>query len=205
MWSHDAIGWHWHTNPPPFILDQGNLTVTALRASNLKAADRSGTSDPFVIFTLDDLKVHKTEVIKKNLNPVFKNEMFTVPVVRLCKSQNESDSYLSLSHFSIALSCWHGTQGFCIWLGSSWLGQTDWGRIHTIHWGRIGKLLGKRSRNRLGGRWRIAQGPTSMATSAISAQTHWNISLLGYNSYIYTCFRNSCWCWYWCWRKSLGR
>jgi Ca2+-dependent lipid-binding protein len=63
------------------LLDQGNLTVTVLKAANLKPADRSGNSDPFVVFTLDEQKVHKTEVLKKTLNPVFKNEVFTVPVV----------------------------------------------------------------------------------------------------------------------------
>ncbi|KAI8333575.1 C2 domain-containing protein [Chlamydoabsidia padenii] len=67
-------------DPSESLENQGNLTVTVLKANNLKAADRSGTSDPFVLFTLDDVKVYKTEVIKKTLNPVFKNESFTVPV-----------------------------------------------------------------------------------------------------------------------------
>lgn len=63
------------------IIDQGNLTVTVLSASNLPAVDRSGTSDPFVVFYLDGQKVHKTEVYKKQLDPKFKDEVFTVPVV----------------------------------------------------------------------------------------------------------------------------
>ncbi|KAI8099690.1 C2 domain-containing protein [Halteromyces radiatus] len=67
-------------DPAESLENQGNLTVTALKASNLKAADRSGTSDPYVVFSVDDVKVHKTETIKKTLNPVFKNETFTVPV-----------------------------------------------------------------------------------------------------------------------------
>lgn len=63
------------------MIDQGNLTVTVLSASNLPAVDRSGTSDPYVVFYLDGQKVHKTEVYKKQLDPKFKDEVFTVPVV----------------------------------------------------------------------------------------------------------------------------
>lgn len=55
--------------------------MTPIRANNLPSADRSGTSDPFVVFSMEDVKVHKTEVYKKQLNPVFENEQFTVPVV----------------------------------------------------------------------------------------------------------------------------
>ncbi|KAF7731922.1 hypothetical protein EC973_007753 [Apophysomyces ossiformis] len=67
-------------DPNESLENQGNLTVTALKATNLPAADRSGTSDPYVVFLMNGEKVHKTEVHKKNLNPVFKNESFTVPV-----------------------------------------------------------------------------------------------------------------------------
>lgn len=61
--------------------------MTPIRASNLPSADRSGTSDPFVVFLMEDIKVHKTEVYKKELNPKFENEQFTVPVVSIesCK------------------------------------------------------------------------------------------------------------------------
>ncbi|ORZ23286.1 C2 domain-containing protein [Absidia repens] len=67
-------------DPAESLENQGNLTVTALKATDLKAADRSGYSDPYVVFSLDGEKLHKTEPIKKTLNPVFKNESFTVPV-----------------------------------------------------------------------------------------------------------------------------
>jgi Ca2+-dependent lipid-binding protein len=61
--------------------DQGNLTVTPLKANNLPAADRSGTSDPYVVFLLNGQKIKKTEVYKKNINPVFsKDELFVVPI-----------------------------------------------------------------------------------------------------------------------------
>lgn len=61
-------------------IDQGNLTVTALSASGLKAADRSGTSDPYCVFSLDGEKVYKTQTYKKQLAPVFKNETFVAPI-----------------------------------------------------------------------------------------------------------------------------
>ncbi|CAO3643790.1 unnamed protein product [Cunninghamella blakesleeana] len=67
-------------DPSESLENQGNLTVTAIKATDLKAADRSGTSDPYIVFTIDDAKLHKTEVHKKTLNPVFRNETFTAPV-----------------------------------------------------------------------------------------------------------------------------
>ena len=57
------------------------MTVTVISASGLKAADKSGTSDPFAIFSVNGEKVYKTETYKKQLNPTFKNEVFTVPIV----------------------------------------------------------------------------------------------------------------------------
>ncbi|ORY88542.1 C2 domain-containing protein [Syncephalastrum racemosum] len=67
-------------DPKESLENQGNLTVTPIRAKDLKVADRSGMSDPFVVFHVDGVKVHKTEVYKKDLNPTFKDEVFTVPV-----------------------------------------------------------------------------------------------------------------------------
>lgn len=64
------------------FIDQGNLTVTALSASGLRAADKSGTSDPYCVFSVNDEKVYKTETYKKQLAPVFKNETFVAPVSR---------------------------------------------------------------------------------------------------------------------------
>ncbi|KAI9008912.1 C2 domain-containing protein [Phycomyces nitens] len=69
-------------DPSESLENQGNLTVTAIKATNLKGVDRSGTSDPYVVFSMNDVKLHKTEVHKKDLNPVFKNEVFTVPVLQ---------------------------------------------------------------------------------------------------------------------------
>lgn len=70
-----------HTNRYFSIVDQGNLTVTPIQAQNLPAVDRSGASDPYVVFMLNGEKAKKTEVYKKNLNPKFsKEEMFVLPV-----------------------------------------------------------------------------------------------------------------------------
>ncbi|KAF9199830.1 hypothetical protein BGZ49_010006 [Haplosporangium sp. Z 27] len=59
--------------------NMGTLTVTLVKARDLIAADRSGTSDPYVIFKLNGTEVHKSQVIKKTLNPDF-NETFVVPI-----------------------------------------------------------------------------------------------------------------------------
>lgn len=68
-------------NPDESIENQGVLTVTLLNAKNLKAADKSGTSDPYVRFIINGDIVHKSATIKKNCNPVWKNEVFEVPIV----------------------------------------------------------------------------------------------------------------------------
>ncbi|KAI8968003.1 C2 domain-containing protein [Mycotypha africana] len=68
-------------DPAESLENQGNLTVHVVKANNLTAADRSGTSDPFIRFYLEDQRVYKTQTYKKTLNPVFKDETFTVPVV----------------------------------------------------------------------------------------------------------------------------
>jgi Ca2+-dependent lipid-binding protein len=61
---------------------EGNtqIKVSILGARNLKPVDAGGTSDPFVRATLQgtDKKVHKTAIIKKNLNPSWPGEEFFV-------------------------------------------------------------------------------------------------------------------------------
>ncbi|KAI8061632.1 hypothetical protein BC940DRAFT_279508 [Gongronella butleri] len=61
--------------------NQGNLTVTLLDAKHVMAADKSGTSDPYVRFTINGERVYKSPVIKKTLNPVWKNAQFTIPIL----------------------------------------------------------------------------------------------------------------------------
>jgi Ca2+-dependent lipid-binding protein len=62
-------------------LDQGNLTVTLISASGLKAADKNGSSDPYCVFTVNNVKIYKSQTYKKQLAPVFKNESFVAPIV----------------------------------------------------------------------------------------------------------------------------
>src|SRR3954467_2462691 len=69
----------------------GILHVELASAANLYAADRSGTSDPFVEFILDGKKVFKSKVIKKTLNPVW-DESFDVAIT----SRTLSVFYLEL-------------------------------------------------------------------------------------------------------------
>lgn len=54
-----------------FALDSGQLRVDLLDAKDIPAVDRSGKSDPYAVFLLNGVKVHKSEVHKKTLSPVF--------------------------------------------------------------------------------------------------------------------------------------
>ncbi|KAI8389419.1 C2 domain-containing protein [Blakeslea trispora] len=67
-------------DPQESMENQGILRVTLLSARNLRAADKSGTSDPYVKFIIDGDVVHKSAYIKKNCNPTWKDEMFEVPI-----------------------------------------------------------------------------------------------------------------------------
>ncbi|CAO3617263.1 unnamed protein product [Cunninghamella echinulata] len=80
------------TLPPEESLEnQGRLTVVPLSASNLKAADRSGKSDPYLVFKMNDERIFKSDVYKKQLNPKFdsKKETFVLPVPRRIGSKLE--------------------------------------------------------------------------------------------------------------------
>ncbi|KAF9977162.1 hypothetical protein BGZ73_006833 [Actinomortierella ambigua] len=59
--------------------NMGNLSCTLIRGRNLVAADRGGSSDPFVVFRLNGKEVYKSECVKKTLDPEF-NEQFTIPI-----------------------------------------------------------------------------------------------------------------------------
>ncbi|KAF9322332.1 hypothetical protein BG003_000002 [Podila horticola] len=65
--------------PKERLDNMGNMAVTLVRGKDLIAADRGGASDPYVVFKLNGKEVHKSEVIKKTLNPEF-NEKFVVGV-----------------------------------------------------------------------------------------------------------------------------
>ncbi|KAJ3567153.1 hypothetical protein NP233_g6551 [Leucocoprinus birnbaumii] len=62
------------------VSNMGVLRVDLLYGTDIRGVDRSGKSDPFAVFTLDDQKVFKSQVKKKTLSPEW-NEFFecTVP------------------------------------------------------------------------------------------------------------------------------
>lgn len=68
-------------NPDESLDNQGILTVDLVGAQNLMAADKTGTSDPYVVFNVNGERVHKSEVIRKTCNPKWTRERFTVPIV----------------------------------------------------------------------------------------------------------------------------
>lgn len=50
---------------------QGKLTVTVVRANDLKNMEMIGKSDPYVVLYIRPLFKVKTKVIENNLNPVW--------------------------------------------------------------------------------------------------------------------------------------
>lgn len=67
--------------------------MNLISASGLKAADKSGSSDPYCVFSLNRVKIYKTQTYKKQLAPVFKNESFVAPVVARPKAELEVKIY----------------------------------------------------------------------------------------------------------------
>jgi len=61
------------------INNMGTVSITVKNATDLPAADRAGTSDPYIIFTCNGEQVHRTQTIKKTLNPEY-NEKFELSV-----------------------------------------------------------------------------------------------------------------------------
>lgn len=61
--------------PRESVNNQGLLHVSLLDGRDLRAADRSGKSDPYVVFVLNDEKVYKSETIKKTLSPDWNEEL----------------------------------------------------------------------------------------------------------------------------------
>ncbi|OBZ83487.1 Uncharacterized protein PYUK71.03c, partial [Choanephora cucurbitarum] len=81
-------------DPNESLENQGNLSVALISASGLKAADKSGTSDPYCLFTINNEKVYKSQTYKKQLAPVFdKSETFTVPILARKKALFEVKIY----------------------------------------------------------------------------------------------------------------
>ncbi|KAJ2030965.1 Tricalbin-2 [Coemansia sp. S610] len=55
--------------PTESICDQGVVRLRITSASDLPAADKSGTSDPYVVALVDGVKVWESQTLKKTLNP----------------------------------------------------------------------------------------------------------------------------------------
>ncbi|KAJ2745348.1 Tricalbin-2 [Coemansia sp. BCRC 34301] len=55
--------------PAESICDQGMVRLRITSATNLPAADKSGTSDPYVVALVDGVKVWVSPTLKKTLNP----------------------------------------------------------------------------------------------------------------------------------------
>ncbi|KAJ1900317.1 Tricalbin-2 [Kickxella alabastrina] len=55
--------------PSESIADQGLVRLRIASATNLPAADKSGTSDPYVVALVDGVKVWESQTLKKTLNP----------------------------------------------------------------------------------------------------------------------------------------
>ncbi|KAF9990464.1 hypothetical protein BGZ75_001644 [Mortierella antarctica] len=72
--------------PKERLDNMGNMNVTLVRAKNLIAADRGGSSDPFIVFKVNGKEVYKSEVVKKTLNPEY-NESFVVPIASRAEDQ----------------------------------------------------------------------------------------------------------------------
>ncbi|KAJ1733653.1 Tricalbin-2 [Coemansia biformis] len=56
------------------ITDQGMVRMRIKSATHLPAADKSGTSDPYVVALIDGVKVWEGETIKKTLNPCWNEQ-----------------------------------------------------------------------------------------------------------------------------------
>ncbi|OJA07635.1 hypothetical protein AZE42_01107 [Rhizopogon vesiculosus] len=65
--------------PRESINNQGMLRVDLLAGKDLRAADRTGKSDPFAVFTLNGAKIFTSQTKKKTLDPAW-SESFEVSV-----------------------------------------------------------------------------------------------------------------------------
>ncbi|KAI5124397.1 hypothetical protein M0805_008282 [Coniferiporia weirii] len=65
--------------PRESINNMGMLRVDLLDGHNIRGVDRGGKSDPFVVFSLNDQKLYKSQTKKKTLTPEW-NETFTIQV-----------------------------------------------------------------------------------------------------------------------------
>ncbi|KAJ2160663.1 Tricalbin-2 [Coemansia sp. RSA 552] len=74
------------------ITDQGMVRMRVASATNLPAADKSGTSDPYVVALVDGVKVWESETVKKTLNPRW-NEQTELGIRQRSKSVLTLETY----------------------------------------------------------------------------------------------------------------
>jgi len=73
--------------PRESVSNQGTLRVELIDGEDILAVDKGGTrSDPFVVFTLNGSKVHKSEVQRKTVTPVW-NEEFDINITSRATSE----------------------------------------------------------------------------------------------------------------------
>lgn len=68
------------------VLDTGIIKLNLIGGKNLLSADRNGKSDPFAYVYVDGCKIHKTQVIKKTLDPVW-NETTNLSIISLTSNK----------------------------------------------------------------------------------------------------------------------
>lgn len=104
--------------PATYIIDEsesarnmGILQVKVLKANDLMAADKDGSSDPYVSLSLNgNKKQQKTKTKKNNLNPTY-DELFNFEITNRIGSiirgevfdWNQIQSHTSLGHFDLEL------------------------------------------------------------------------------------------------------
>lgn len=88
----------------------GKVEMCLIEANNLPAVDSSGTSDPYCIVRLNNERVHKTKVLKKNMNPKW-NDSLTIHLTNRASSRlfveikdwNQFEDHKTLGY--VALDC----------------------------------------------------------------------------------------------------
>jgi Ca2+-dependent lipid-binding protein len=93
--------------------DEGDshVQITIVEAKELTPADKRGTSDPFIkVYKVGTSKnsIFKTKVVKKTLNPVWKDEIFNVSPSNSLKlivmDKNNITSDIELGYVQISLA-----------------------------------------------------------------------------------------------------
>ncbi|KAG8929500.1 hypothetical protein FRC02_005514 [Tulasnella sp. 418] len=85
------------------VNNMGQLNVVLIDGKEIHGADRSGKSDPFVTFTLNDERVYKSQVKKKTLTPVW-NESFSAPIPSRVAASFELEEEFKTKHAGKTLS-----------------------------------------------------------------------------------------------------